>query len=461
MKLKTNLYSWQEEAVKKLLSIKVGALYMEMGTGKTRTALELVFRRFLAKKINQALWLCPCSVMSTLQEDIIKHSQEAPIKICGIETLSSSIKKFNELSDFCKNSAIMLIVDESNLVKNYSAIRTRRISYLAKFCPYRLILTGTPVSQCEADLYAQWNILDWRILGYHSFWGFAANHLEYDPKTKRIRRVLNLDYLTDKIKPYSYIIKKEDVLRLLPKQKYTESFELVPEQKAHYKKEMELFLNTLITLGDTAAIYRTFTALQEITSGRRIISDVMKPIKHEPFFQNPEENPRIKKLLSLVDSNKKTIIWCKFQHEIEDLYQVLSKEKYNVQTLYGKMSLKSRDKAINAFKNDSQILLANKTCAGYGLNLQFCSRAIYYNNDWSWATRAQSEDRIHRLGQESIVEIIDIYATSTIDARILNCLDKKENLVETFRGYIKDHNHEMWLNGVDVEGLNDAKSIHN
>lgn len=55
MEFITGLFPYQEEAVEKLSHVKVGALYMEMGTGKTRTALELIKRRLDAGKVEQAL----------------------------------------------------------------------------------------------------------------------------------------------------------------------------------------------------------------------------------------------------------------------------------------------------------------------------------------------------------------------------------------------------------------------
>ena len=73
MTIKTKLYTHQKNAVEKLQKIKVGALYMEQGTGKTRTALELVKIRYERKKINHVIWLCPCSVKYNLQRDIELH----------------------------------------------------------------------------------------------------------------------------------------------------------------------------------------------------------------------------------------------------------------------------------------------------------------------------------------------------------------------------------------------------
>ncbi len=458
MKIKTELYEYQKKAVEKLLPIKVGALFMEMGTGKTRTALELIFKRIEAGKLEHVLWLCPCSVRDNLKEDIYKHTDGglAQIAVYGIESLSSNSRLYEQLIKYVQAKITMLVVDESILTKNTKAIRTQRIIHLSSFCKYRIILNGTPIGRNEADLFGQFYILDWRILGYRSYWAFAANHLEYDEKYKhKIRRVLNVEYLTDKIAPYSYIIRKDDAIKLPCKYHSKYDFSISEEQRRHYYNERDKFLDTLIDNDDEAAIYRTFTALQEIASGRRIISEANEPIKHEAYFKKVSDNPRIVLLQSIIedDNNKeKTIIWCKFQHEIDDIQIVLT-DKYgeeNVRIFCGKLSHKKRTEALKDFANKSRFLIANKTCAGFGLNLQFCHRAIYYNNDWNWATRQQSEDRLHRIGQNHEIKIIDIYAYRTIDSRILQCLLHKENLVEKFKTSMKGKNIREWLDGEDI-----------
>ena len=55
MKIETSLLPHQEAAVGKLGRLKVGALFMEQGTGKTRTALELISRRMDKGKVNAVL----------------------------------------------------------------------------------------------------------------------------------------------------------------------------------------------------------------------------------------------------------------------------------------------------------------------------------------------------------------------------------------------------------------------
>lgn len=460
MILKTELLPHQAAAVEKLSKIKIGALYMEMGTGKTRTALELIKRRLDAGKVEHVLWLCPCSVKQNLLSDIEKHSDlvAGPLTICGIETLSSSIREFKKLYQLVQENKTYLIVDESLLVKNPYAIRSRNITSISDQCEYKLILNGTPISKCEADLFSQWYILDWRILGYRSFWSFAANHLEYDEKYKgKVRRVLNVDYLTDKIAPYTYQVKKEECLKLPGKKEKTDYFSLTGEQDEHYYEIVDEFLSesVLDTDYEETAVYRALNALQQVTSGRRITSSVLEPIEHQPFFSDPTENPRIKKLLESIEKylepEEKAVIWCKFTHEIEDITTVLKSKGYELARFYGDLPLKARQTELERFRYDAQFLIANKSCAGFGLNLQFCHNAIYYSNDWNWATRAQSEDRLHRLGQAHDVFILDICANSKIDERIMRCLWRKENLSDEFKRRIGKKNLVAWLDGKDDE----------
>lgn len=457
MTLYTNLLPHQVEAFEKLKKIKIGALYMEMGTGKTRTALELIKYRLDSGKVEHVLWLCPCSVKNDLLNDIKMHSDlaDGPLSICGIETLSSSVREYKKLLQLVQFKKTYLIVDESLLVKNPYAIRSINITRIAEYCEYKLILNGTPLSKCEADLFSQWYLLDWRILGYKSFWSFAANHLEYDEKYKnKIRRVLNVDYLTDKIAPYTYQVRKDDCLKL-PKKTYSVCcFELTDEQTEHYYNVVNEFLseNVLDTYYESVAVYRTLNALQQITSGRLIASKVNRPMIHYPFFDNIMDNPRIVALLNVINglpSNEKVIIWCKFTHEIEDIKTVLEQSGESVALYYGKISQKNRIKEHDKFKNECRFLVANKSCAGFGLNFQFCNTAIYYSNDWDWATRAQSEDRLHRIGQDKDIMIIDICALSKIDERILRCISRKENLVDAFKKQLKSKNLKSWIDGVD------------
>lgn len=442
MRLLTELFDYQRAAVDKLLHVKVGALYMEMGTGKTRTALELLQRRIEAGKVKQALWLCPFSVQKDLPELLSEHAGdfEGQIRIAGVESLSNSMRMAQELMAYVQTAPTFLIVDESLLVKNPFAYRTQRITDIAKQCPYRLILNGTPISRNEADLFAQWYILDWRILGYRSFYSFAANHLEMDAdRPERIVRVLETDYLARKIAPYTFECRKEDVLTLPSKRYYSWGFSLTPEQWEHYEEVAEVLL-LQVNEFRPETIYRLLSNLQAITSGFCVqFSKDGRHCSTLRMFQ-PEDNPRIQRLLEIIDEigEAQAVIYCRYTQEISDICAVLGAEAV---PFYGELSQAERQQNKTKFKHgEARYLVANKSCAQFGLNLQFCNHEIFYDNDWDWGTRAQAEDRLHRAGQEKDVLIYDIYARGTLDETIMKCLDRKERLLDRFKQEVKKHN---------------------
>ncbi|MBU5669471.1 DEAD/DEAH box helicase [Peptoniphilus sp. MSJ-1] len=445
---KTELLPHQKTGYDKLIKLKVGALYMGMGTGKTRTAIELIKDRFNKNKVNYVIWFCPCSVKKNLEMDIKKHSSGLieNTSIIGIESISMSDKTFLETLNLVQFYDCYLVVDESNLVKNHNALRTKRITALSEVCKYKLILNGTPVTRNEADLYSQWCILDKRIFGYRTFYSFAANHLEYDDYG-RVRRVLNVNYLTDKIAPYSYEISKEKCLDL-PK-KVTEDFwfSLTDEQDEHYR-EVLMEMTSLVNEWSEATIYRLLNAMQLITAGRYIynLTDVVlddAKIKHSSYFKNIEENPRMEMLEYILDKiDNKVIVWCKYHFEIEDIKKLLSKRGLKYTELHGKITLKQREKNLYDFEHnkDIKVLIGNKTTGGYGLNLQFCNEMIYYNPDFDWGTAKQSEDRIHRIGQDRQCYYYNIYSNTGIDNLIKNCLERKENLEAHIRSMLNKKN---------------------
>ena len=244
MKLNNDLLTHQKAAVDKLIKLKVGALFMEQGTGKSITAMEIARRRYEAGKIEAAIWLCPCSAKENIKKEIVKQCPPELVKIftiCGIETLSTSIRANEYLLSLAESKKCFLIIDESLLVKNPAAYRTINIARISSKCQYKIILNGTPVSRNEADLFAQFKLLDWRILGYRSYWSFAANHLEYDDYGK-VRRVLNTDYLAEKISPYTFQVLKSDCLVLPAKRYHIYGFSLTDKQNEIYDRSAEILM---------------------------------------------------------------------------------------------------------------------------------------------------------------------------------------------------------------------------
>lgn len=467
LEMKTKLLPHQEIGVQKLRKVKVCALFMEMGTGKTRTMLELIKLRLDKKKVNHILWLCPCTVKESLKLELKKHLvnyDDTLFTICGIETLSSSIKANVKLRNLVETKKVYLVVDESTKVKNFNALRTQNIIALSEKCEYKAVLNGTPITKNEADLFSQFYILDSRILGYSSFWTFARYHINYDTYIpNKIKSIKYVDYITTRIAPYVFEVKKNDCLSLKNKFFYKKSFFLTSEQEEHY----QIIANELISELDEMkpnTVYNLFYALQSIACGFSIsidnYLDKNQKISREPFFTDPKENSRNKALLTIIKESikdSKVIICCTFLNEVNEIAKILV-EKFggnSYRTYTGSCNFKTRQKNLEDFEsnNDVQFLVATKTTIGFGLNLQFVNNIIYYSNDWNFGTRSQSEDRVHRLGQMKDVNIYDIVAEDTIDVRINHCLNKKENILKVFLELIKDKkiNIKKWLSTTTSE----------
>ena len=75
----TNLLPHQQPAIAKMLPIRVGALFMDMGLGKTRTAIELVHQRL--GKWDRLFWLTPCSLRHNVRAEWLRHTDIDPAQI--------------------------------------------------------------------------------------------------------------------------------------------------------------------------------------------------------------------------------------------------------------------------------------------------------------------------------------------------------------------------------------------
>lgn len=450
MRLNNELMPHQQAGVEKLSHYKVGALFMEQGTGKTITALELCRRRIESGKVNKILWLCPCSAKDNIKNEILKQAPPDMLPyiiVCGIESFSKSVRLNVYIRNLVNQVQCFLVVDESLLIKNPFAIRTKNIQVISEKCPYRLILNGTPISRNEADLYSQFYLLDWRILGYRSYSSFAANHLEYDPKIPgRVIRCHNIPYLMQKIEPYTYQVEKKDCIKLPPKKHLSDYVYLTPDQDAHYA-DVSMQLLSELDEERPETLYRLFSACQAIACGRRVDfvpdSHGYRHMQTKPFFDDPAENPRLEKLLELLNPEQKQLIYCTYTSDIHAICHIIN-ERYGAGSAVpfdGKVPMRQRMSNVEAFEKQdkTRFMVGNRNCAGYSLNLQFCHNIIYYANDWNLATRLQSEDRTHRIGQKHQVDITDIFAYDTIDERIIDSLWRKENLLDRIRSELSIH----------------------
>lgn len=433
----TTLLHHQVPAVEKMLPTRIGALFMDMGTGKTRCAIELVARR--QTRISKVIWLCPVSLKLTVAAEIAKHTAgeavhvfddatsesdtpEAFWYIAGIESMSASDRVVLAVRKLVDSDSFA-IVDESSYIKGHASKRSMRIAEICKISRYRLLLTGTPLSQGIEDLYAQMRFLSPDILGYSSFYSFARNHLEYSEKFPgMIVRSRNVNRLADSIAPYVYQVTKSECMTL-PEKLYDQVYcSLTKEQRQAYEQAKEEILLG-VEEPDSYVIFQLFTALQQIVSGFWKRDGELLEFSHE----------RIAQLMCVIDTipeNEKVIIWCKFVYSVRKIAQALQ----GCALYYGDLSESERAAQLEKFRSsDSRFLIATQATGGHGLTLNEAHYHVFYENEFKYSHRVQAEDRSHRIGQTMPVTYIDIVSHSGIDERIQKALAKKQNVVQAFR----------------------------
>jgi SNF2 family DNA or RNA helicase len=443
---KTELMAHQKEAVAKRLPVRVGGLFMEMQTGKTRTAIELAKLR--AAKIDKVVWFTPVSLKLTVAGQIREHTDCEDIcvfndrtsqrnlpkdkrwYIIGTESMSSSDRVVLAANQLITDRT-MVAMDESSYIKGHRAKRTERLTYICARSRYREILNGTPLSKGVVDLYSQMRFLSPKILGYDSFYSFEANHLEYSDRfPDMIVRAHNTEWLAAKIHPYVYQVRKKDCLDLPPQTYSTKYCSLTGEQREAYERLKEEFLMKVdLDDWDSHKLFQLFTGLQQVVSGFWTEKRRGAEVRHELNSERPE---LLKELIHRVPDDEPVIIWGKYLYDIEQICRALEGKTHVIYT--GKQSEKERDRAKHAFlAGDVQFFAATAGTGGYGLTLMNASTQIFYTNSFKYIERDQAESRCHGIGQQRTVHYIDIVCENSIDEMIMASIRTKEDTLKSFQ----------------------------
>lgn len=449
MQTLTSLLPHQQAAVDHLRRLKVGALFMDMGTGKSRTVLELAAMR--TGKWNRIFWFCPVSLQRTIYQQVLEHTDIAPNDIClwgprktnhravvhiiGIESMSSSDRLVCEYAALI-TTASFVIVDESSLIKGHASLRSTRITDLSAKARYRYILNGTPLTEGVVDLFAQMRFLSTEILGYNSFYGFAANHLEYRQRTlksgrkvrtKQIARSHDTDIIADKIAPYVYQVKKDDCLSLPDKLYETRWFSMTPEQRELYDRTKErMLIDCELHEWDSTTIFRLFAALQTITCGW-LQQGSTKTVPHN-------RTDLLLDVVSEIPDDERVIIWAKYRRSIDEISSALSAE-YSpdcVHPFHGDCSRSERDAAIDKWRQHGRFLVATHGVGGRGHTWNEAAYSVFYADGFRYEDRLQSEDRNHRIGQTRRPTYITLRCSDSIDERIAKAHDRKSDVIDDF-----------------------------
>jgi len=318
---------------------------MEMGTGKTKVAIDNIAMLYDNGKINGALIIAPKGVYKNwysqeipehladhiqpttvlwqaminqkqqkLLNTLFKPGHDLHILIMNVEAFSTK-KGVDFAARFLNSHNTYMVIDESTTIKNPGAKRTKNIVSLGKYAKYRRIMTGSPITKSPLDLYKQCEFLDEYLLDHSSYYTFRTRYAVMRKANFNGRSVeivvgyKNLAELSDKIKPFSYRVLKDDCLDLPAKTFMKRVIQLTPEQKKVYSQMKAMALaemnGKMIT---TVNVITQLMRLQQITCGHFKADDgSMQEIK----------NNRIDELMDVLEELEgKAIIWAHWRHDI-------------------------------------------------------------------------------------------------------------------------------------------------
>lgn len=400
---------------------------------------------------------------------LIQDKSKFPILCINSEALPVALC-FKWVNTMLINRRCMVVVDEAGDFTTPSAVRTRKLMRLRHLAPYRRVLEGVPVGTEPFELYAPYRFLDPKILGYENYGQMKEAHADWetiarggavirdeagnrigggrefkvvktDPKTGK-KAWKNLDVLKQKIAPVTFRATKAEALPFLPPKLFHKRyFSLTAEQ---WRLTNELRENLIADLSEggtvsAANVLTQYLRFQQIACGYVPPDVIYGEEEVQPLSIIPGPNPRLEACVSeLVRyGGSPTIIWTRFHFDIDILQDRLRSEGFSVVTYDGRTSSAGREEAKARFQSGKvNVFLGNPAAGGRGLNLQKAEQEIFYANYFGLRRRLQAEDRGHRIGTRTDinVRVCDLVGAYSIDNVIVRALRNNQEVADAITG---------------------------
>ena len=433
---KRHLTNEQKRNVRKLAAFPACATFSVPGAGKTTEALAYFF--YSALKNDNLLIVAPKNAFPAWDEQLAEciESGESVVRLTGgysnIKNILKTRPRFliiayrqfslvaDMLMDYLSKNPVFMFLDESHRIKGGSGKiivdSVLKTSYLPK---KKLILSGTPMPQADADLNPQLNFL-------------------YPELNLRNNSSIDL------IQPI-YVRTTKDELRLAPPKRTIISVSLTAGQQAFYlllKSEIARQMQGISRFNrvNLRKMGRSIIKLMQFVSNPALLAQDVAGVFSEELSRVLVEGKSIKvdyaceRARQLARLGEKSIIWTSFVSNVELISNRL--EDIGADYIHGGVDAgddseaETREGKIRRFHDDedAMVLVANPAAASEGISLhQVCHTAIYVDRSFNAAHYLQSEDRIHRLGLapdvSTNIEIIE--CKDTIDEVVNDRLKNK------------------------------------
>lgn len=431
------LHKYQDKAISFIKDKKKVALLLDMGLGKSISALTAIVDLVDSMSVNKVLVIAPLRVANTTWHTEAKnweHTRELNINICtGSEkNRRAQLHKTADVYVINRENVEwlvnlygkkwpfdMVIVDESSSFKSPSSNRFKALRKTVSYTEYCVLLTGTPTPNGLLDLWSQVYLLDTGTRLGRSMTAYKQRFFETDfMGYKFTPRVDAKEQIYDLLDDISLSMKASDYLELPDRIDTILPVQLPAKCKKQYE---ELEKEFIVSLDDDTDIEAQTAA----TLANKLLQFCNGAI-YTDDCGNWEEIHKIKleTLADIVEDNPSENILVAYNYKT-DLERLI--KKFPKATVMDKQGL-----AVDKWnQNKIPMLLAHPASAGHGLNLQKGgSLIVWFGLNWSLELYQQFNARLHRQGQEKPVRVVHIVVQDCMDERVLSALSDKDLIQE-------------------------------
>jgi len=431
------------------------ALLMEMGCGKSFTAIGVAGRLYLDGYIRRILVVAPLSILGVWEEEFTKFAGfDYTLSILS-GTGAKKTEALRNLNDAGLQVAVvnyesawrlekeiaawapgLVIADEAHKIKSHNIAASKAMHRIGARADYRLLLTGTIITNKALDVFSPFKFLNPTIFG-NSFYSFRNRYFDmtgYGNHTPVLKKSMEAE-LTRKLHSIAFRATKAECLDLPETTDIIRHVELEPVAAKVY---WDLVKDSYAELGSSE-----ITAVNVLTRLLRL-SQLTGGFIGDDEGGKPQHISRAKldALSDIVEEaaheGKKLVIIARFVPEIKAIRAMLDKQDIGYSLIMGGVT--DRDEQVARFQNDPdvQVFIGQIATAGLGITLTAASSLVFYSLDYSMSNFEQAKARIHRVGQKKNCTYIFLTAKGTVDEKVLKALREKADLARTL---VDDYRH--------------------
>ncbi|WP_339120176.1 DEAD/DEAH box helicase [Fusobacterium nucleatum] len=422
-------YKW----LKYLTDNSLGAcLADDMGLGKTLQAIALISKLHEEKK-KKSMVIMPKSLIYNWENEIKKFSTKLKVGVYyGINRDFSSLKKVdvilttygtirNDIENLLEEKFDMLILDESQNIKNVNSQTTKAVLLLN--AKKRVALSGTPIENNLLELYSLFRFLNPEMFG--SVQRFTNNYIV---PIQKYSDTSTIEELKKKIYPFLLRRVKKEVLKDLPdKIEKLVYVDMNNEHRKFYEERRKYYYSLLEKNTLNQGNFDKFFVLQAINELRHIVSS---PELESKKIISSKKEVLIENVVEAIENNHKVLIFVNYLSSIESICDSLKENKIK----YLKMTGQTKDRQIlvDKFQNDNRykVFVMTLKTGGVGLNLVSADTIFIYDPWWNTTVENQAIDRAYRLGQDKTVFAYKMIMRNTIEEKILKLQEIKNKLLD-------------------------------